>query len=126
MVRRLIIAGIIILAAILFYVPYCAQLKREFVLAQKEKGLVFVQVLPIQTNLGWGYEIHVDNRTYIKQPFIPAITGRRGFETRDQALLVGNKVVSNINTRMTPSVSVADLIALGIPIKPSDTIRLKR
>ena len=126
MIRRFIIAGIIILAGILFYVTYIAQLKREFFLAQKEKGFVFVQVLPIETSLGWGYEIHVDNRTYIKQPFIPAIKGRRGFDTKDQALLVGNKVVSNINTRMTPSISVADLIALGIPIKPSDTAILKK
>src|SRR5580704_1019877 len=126
MVRRLIIGTIILIAGLLFYVPYCAQLKREFVQTQKEKGLVFVQVLPIETSLGWGYEIHVDNRTYIKQPFIPAIKGRRGFDTKDQALLVGNKVVSNINTRMSPSISIADLLALGIPIKPSDTIIVKK
>jgi len=126
MVRRLLFPGIFLAGILVFYVLYCAQLKREFAISQKEKGLVFVRVIPIQTPLGWGYEIHVDDRTYIKQPFIPAITGRRGFETREQALLVGNKVVSNINTRMSPAVSISDLIELGIPIRPADTLINKR
>jgi Domain of unknown function (DUF4907) len=126
MYKRFIIPGVVIAIGVLFYISYCAQLKREFALSQKEKGFVFVKVLPVQTSLGWGYEIHVDNKTYIKQPFIPAISGRRGFDTKDQALLVGNKVVSNINTKMSPSISINDLIELGIPIKIADTLVIKR
>jgi hypothetical protein len=126
MFKRFIIPGFIIVLGIIFYIFYDAQIKREFVFSQKQKGLVFVKVVPFQTSFGWGYEIDVDKNVYIKQPFIPAIPGRRGFEKKEDALLVGNKVVSNINNQMSPAISIKDLEELGIELKPSDTAQVKK
>jgi uncharacterized protein DUF4907 len=126
MYKRFIIPAIIIALGVLFYVFYFAQLKKEFASAQKHKGFVFVKVVPFQSSFGWGYEIDVDEKVYIKQPFIPAISGRRGFEKKEDALLVGNKVVSNINNQMSPAISIKDLEELGIKLKPSDTAEAKK
>jgi hypothetical protein len=95
--RKFLIAIVVILAVGAFYSAYIVQQKREFILSQKSKGFVFVQVLPIQTSIGWGYEVQVDGKPFIRQEFVPAIFGRRGFDTKEQAITVGNKVVSNIN-----------------------------
>ena len=125
--RNLIITVIAVTLAILFYSTYYAQQKKEFALSQKEKGLVFVEVKPIQTSIGWGYDIMVDGKRYIHQDFIPGISGRRGFDSKEQAMLVGNKVVSKVTgSKMSPSINIEDLIELGIPLKASDTARLKK
>ncbi|MBS1918376.1 MAG: DUF4907 domain-containing protein [Bacteroidetes bacterium] len=123
--RKFLIAGVIVLVVIAFYAAYIGQQKREFALSQQAKGMVYVEVLPIQTALGWGYEIHVDGKSYIRQEFVPAVFGRRGFDTKEQAVAVGNKVVSNINSKSSPAISIKDLEELGIPIKASDTLQKK-
>lgn len=126
MYNRFFVPGFIITLGIIFYSIYLTQLKREFALSQKQKGFVFVKVQAFESSIGWGYEIDVDKRVYIKQAFIPAINGRRGFEKKEDALLVGNKVVSNINSKMSPEISIKDLEDLGIAIRPSDTAQVKK
>src|SRR5579871_193892 len=115
--KKFLVAGVIVLVVVAFYSAYISQQKREFALSQKANGMVYVEVLPIQTSLGWGYEIHVDGKSYIRQEFVPAIFGRRGFDTKEQAIAVGNKVVSNINSKSSPAISIKDLEELEIPIK---------
>ncbi len=112
---------------IIFYAFYFNQLKREFNLSQKQKGLIFIKVKPIQTNLGWGYEIEVDGKPFIHQEFIPSIFGRRGFATKEDAELVGNRAVAKItDSQMSPAISIKDLEELGIQLKPSDTLQIKK
>jgi len=123
--KKFLVAGVIVLVVVAFYSAYISQQKREFALSQKANGMVYVEVLPIQTSLGWGYEIHVDGKSYIRQEFVPAIFGRRGFDTKEQAIAVGNKVVSNINSKSSPAISIKDLEELEIPIKSSDTLQKK-
>jgi len=49
-----------------------------------------LQVKAFNTNnKGWGYDIFKDNKLYIHQEIIPAIEGRKGFASKDEAQRVG-------------------------------------
>jgi hypothetical protein len=75
---------------------------------------VYVEVKTVHTALGWGYDILTDGKVYIHQEFIPAIPGRFGFKTEEDALKVGRKVISKISQKELPSISISDLKELGI------------
>jgi hypothetical protein len=106
--NNLILAGILIILAILFYSVHISQLKQE-------QHLIFVQVKPFQTVSGWGYEISVNGKTYIRQSFIPAIEGEKSFKTKEDAISVGNKVVEKIKMgEQLPSVTISELKEMGI------------
>jgi hypothetical protein len=78
------------------------------------EGKVFLQAVPIQTKYGWGYDIMADDRKYIEQQFVPAVPGRQGFKSADDALLVGNLVVKKIISKQEPTISIRDLKDLGL------------
>jgi flagellar basal body-associated protein FliL len=101
-----IIAGIILLGAAA-YAIYFFEYK-------KKSDYVFVQVRATQNANGWGYEILTDGKVYIKQDFIPAIPGRRSFETKEQALAVGNKVLYKIEHKQMPVITPAELKEMNI------------
>jgi hypothetical protein len=75
---------------------------------------VFIQARPIQSSLGWGYEVVADGKTYIHQEFIPAIPGKHGFKTKEDALKVGQKVISKISANQVPTITVDELKGMGI------------
>lgn len=123
--RLFLLIGSLVLL-LLFYVVLVQQQKSEFIQKQEKEGYVFVQVLPIQSHLGWGYDIFLNRKKYIHQEFIPGIFGRRGFETKEEALRVGNRVVANATGKKgSPAISFADLRELGIPLTAADTTQPK-
>ena len=64
---------------------------------------------------GFGFEILRGTNPLIIQPHIPAIQGIKGFNTKDQASIIGNYMIYKINHGiMPPSISVQDLDSLGI------------
>jgi len=75
---------------------------------------VYVEVKSVQGPLGWGYNILTDGKIYIHQEFIPAVPGKQGFKTEEDALKVGRKVISKIGQKELPSITVADLKEMGI------------
>ena len=82
---------------------------------QHKTDLVFVEVRPISSSYGWGYEIIAGAKVYIHQEFIPAIPGKHGFKTSEDALRVGRKVVSKISAgQLPPTITVDELRELGI------------
>ena len=101
-----IIAGIILLGAAAYAIYFFQQKKRN--------DYVFVQVLAFQTAGGWGYEILTDGKIYIKQSVIPAIEGKHSFHTKEQAVMVGNKVVEKIEHKQVPVITVAELKEMKI------------
>ena len=101
-----IIVGVILLGAVA-YTIYFFEYK-------KKSNYVFVQVRAIQNTNGWGYEILTDGKVYIRQDFIPAIPGRRSFETKEQALAVGNKVLYKIEHQQMPVITPAELKEMNI------------
>jgi hypothetical protein len=116
--KRLIIAGALVALGAVFYVTYVGQLKRE-------RDYVYIQVEPIQTSLGWGYEIVADGKAYIHQEFIPGLKGRRGFDSKEDAIRVGNRVISKIKMKQVPpAINMEDLKELGI-LKAADTLQVQ-
>ena len=106
--------GLIVTLAILIVAALFIILRNH----DKNNDEVYVEVKTIHTELGWGYNILTDGKVYIHQEFIPAITGKYGFKTEEDALKVGRKVISKISQKELPSISVSDLKELGIVNDP--------
>jgi len=63
----------------------------------------------------WGYDIYVDSKLYVHQPHIPAVSGREGFITEEEAKKVGNFVVKKMKRNIVPpTVSVEELDSMKI------------
>lgn len=73
-----------------------------------------VALTAMQTSKGWGYEIFVDGKIFIKQPYIPVIAGEQGFKSKEQALAVGNIAVKKIVMGKTPVITKDELKSLQI------------
>ncbi|HTB25673.1 MAG TPA: DUF4907 domain-containing protein [Puia sp.] len=78
------------------------------------EGKVFLHAEAVQTVYGWGYNVLADKRIYIKQEFMPAVPGKQGFKSADDALLVGNLVIKKISNNLPPTITGGDLDSLGI------------
>jgi hypothetical protein len=106
--------GIILIVAIagVLYAGHYYRLKRA---EDFRNQYVLLDLKPIQTQYGWGYEITTNGKLYIHQEFIPAVSGKRGFASKEQALLVGNKVLSKIRLKENPpTLTVQELSDLGV------------
>ncbi len=79
-----------------------------------QEGKIFLHAEPVQTVYGWGYNVLADQRIYIKQEFIPGVSGKQGFKSADDAMLVGNLVIKKISSNQPPIVTARDLDSLGI------------
>ena len=107
-VFRFVIAGIILLGGIGYSIYFFGY--------KRKHDYVFVQVRANQLKSGWGYEILTDGKTFIKQNFIPAVQGRHSFQTKEQALLVGHKVVDKIEHKLSPTITIDELKEMNITI----------
>jgi len=106
--KKLILPGIIIVLGIFFYIAYYNQLKAE-------QKYVFIQVKAIETTTGWGYEISANGKPYIRQLIIPAVIGQKSFRTKQDALLVGNKVVEKLKMgEQLPTITLEELKQMGV------------
>lgn len=58
----------------------------------------------------WGYDIMMDGKLFIHQPFAPGIRGNRGFSTKEKAERAAKLVIEKINNGvMPPSLSVDEV-----------------
>jgi hypothetical protein len=73
-----------------------------------------LEVRPLEKPTGWGYDILVDNKIYIHQDCIPAIANQKTFVSRDEAMLVGNEVISKIQKGQRPAINAEDLKRLHV------------
>lgn len=106
--RKGLLYGLIVIAAgALFYTGYR-------IWSKWKKEHVMVELHPIQTPKGWGYDILADGRIFIHQPVIPAIPGDTGFRTKEDALAVGQKVYDRIMAGKMPMVTAKEVQAMGL------------
>jgi Domain of unknown function (DUF4907) len=105
--KGLLFGLILIVAGALIYIGY-----RERV--QWKKDHILVELKPIQTPKGWGYDILANGHVYIHQPMIPAIQGSFPFRTKEDALAVGQKVVDRIKEGKMPMVTAQEVVDLGV------------
>ncbi len=66
-------------------------------------------------NNSFGYEIIVNERTYIRQPSIPSLPGNMGFSNEENAQKVSDLVVQKIRRQeIPPKITIQDLKRLGV------------
>ena len=70
----------------------------------------------IQIEDGWGYEVLIDHKIYISQKCIPVIDGNQAFQTKNDALKVGELLVRKLKNKLTPTITREELINLKIKI----------
>ncbi len=104
----LTITALLICSAVIFFVRHRQALRQD------HQDKIFLSAVAFRTANGWGYNIMADNKIYIHQEFIPYLTGKQGFKSREDALLVGRKVVQKISTNQWPAITQKDLEELGI------------
>jgi hypothetical protein len=100
------IAALLVFSAVIFFNRH-----------KDHDGKVFIHAVPTQTAYGWGYDIMADEKVFIHQEYVPGITGKKGFKSADDALIVGNLVVKRISSNLMPMITRHDLDSLGLVIK---------
>jgi hypothetical protein len=81
---------------------------------KNHEGKIFLHAEPIQTVYGWGYNILADEKIFIKQEYMPGVSGKQGFKSAADALVVGNLVVKRISSNQMPMITRKDLDSLGL------------
>ncbi len=67
-----------------------------------------VKVIAVPSGKGWGYQVYVDDKLYIDQTNIPAVPGLQTFKSEEEALKIGNLVVSKMKDKKR-TVTIQDL-----------------
>jgi hypothetical protein len=95
------------------YKPDTTAAKNE---AAKQNEVSSVSVFPVDR--GFGYDILMNGKPYIHQPYIPAVQGNQVFATVEDAQKTGALVNYKINKKINPpSISVKELDSLKIKYK---------
>jgi hypothetical protein len=79
-----------------------------------KKDHVLLELRPIQTSKGWGYDILNDGKMFIHQDIIPAVPGGHGFRSKEDALAVGRVVYDRVRAGEMPMVTAAEIEKMGI------------
>ena len=97
------IAALLLCFAVIFFSKY-----------KERNQKVFIYAEPVQTVYGWGYNIIAADKVHIKQEYMPAVPGKRGFKTAADAMLVGNLVVQKITENKMPTITLHELDSMGL------------
>jgi hypothetical protein len=63
---------------------------------------------------GWGYQIYIQQKLYIDQPFIPAIPGKKPFPDRRSALRAAKTVKAKLLHGQRPELTIDDILKTGV------------
>lgn len=74
------------------------------------------RVKTYRLNNGWGYQVLVNDRVYIDQPFIPVLSGKKPFPNRRMARKAGTLVKQKLEHRQLPGLTREDLMRLGLDV----------
>ena len=86
-------------------------------------GIMYVYVHPVNRyrlevsrvgGSGYGYKIYERERLIIVQPFIPVVSGRRAFQSEQDARCIGNLVLERVKAGDEFTISKDDLDNLGV------------
>ncbi len=88
---------------------------------KKDHVLVEVRAFEVPPN-GWGYDILRDGRPFYHQNIIPGISGNRAFQSKEDALAVGNVIYRRIVAGQAPTITEKEMRDMHISIPP-DTSR---
>jgi hypothetical protein len=86
-----------------------------------KKDHIMVELRAIQTPLGWGYDILTNGHPYIHQNIIPDIRGQHGFQSKEEALAVGQKVYERLVANQIPVISIEEMRQLRVRLPEDST-----
>ena len=86
-----------------------------------KKDHVLVELRAIETPMGWGYDILTNGRPYIHQNVIPDIRGQHGFQSKEEALAVGQKVYERLVANQIPVISIEEMHQLHVHLPEDST-----
>ena len=103
------IHAFLFLATLCFFA--CKETTRANNNTAKKDDKLPLELLAVQTaGGGWGYEVYVDNKLYIKQDNIPAVQGFQRFKTKEDALKIGKLVIEKMKQgKKFPAVKIEEL-----------------
>lgn len=81
---------------------------------ENHAGQVYVELKPVQTDSGWGYEIYVNDTLYIKQKYIPTISGNHAFKSQEDATKAGKLVMTKLKHGKIPTLTQDELKEMNI------------
>jgi hypothetical protein len=61
---------------------------------------------------GWGYDITLQKKLFIHQPFMPVIKGQVAFTDRKSARKTADLVVKKLRNKVSPGISIDELKAI--------------
>ncbi|MBG9374857.1 DUF4907 domain-containing protein [Panacibacter sp. DH6] len=73
-----------------------------------------INAIAVPAKKGWGYEIYVDNKLFIKQDHIPAISGNHSFAGKADAIKTANMVIAKMKEGKKPVLTTDELTRAGI------------
>ena len=74
-----------------------------------------ITIKTFKTDNGWGYDIYLNDKKYIHQQNIPAISGDKGFSNKADAEKTAELVITKIKKNiMPPSVTPNELDSLRV------------
>jgi hypothetical protein len=76
-----------------------------------------LRVKAFNVHNGWGYDIYKDNKLIIHQDMIPEVDGHKTFASKDEAIRLGELVVSKIKQGKgggLPRVTIQEIDSLKI------------
>ncbi|MCD8183005.1 MAG: DUF4907 domain-containing protein [Bacteroides sp.] len=76
-----------------------------------------LQCEAIKVKEGYGYIVVHEEDTLIYQPFIPAVSGKIPFATKEDALKIGELVCRKLSEHQLPTVTQEELTSSGIRLK---------
>jgi hypothetical protein len=83
---------------------------------QQQDDKLPVDVIAVPVKNGWGYEIYVDNKLFIKQDYMPAVSGVHQFTKREDALTTAQLVLNKMKAGKKPFLTTDELKDAGINI----------
>lgn len=63
---------------------------------------------------GWSYQILIEDKVYIDQEYIPCISGRQRFQSKEDALKTGRLVLTKLRDGKMPTLTIQEIDSLGI------------
>jgi hypothetical protein len=75
-----------------------------------------IRLKTFRSESGWGYSVYTQKKVVIWQPYIPAVEGKKSFETKRDARRAGKITKGKLATGQDPSINVEELIKAGVRI----------
>lgn len=77
-------------------------------LLKKQDGPAYTSNV-FHTPTGWGYEILVNDRVFIRQESIPVLTGDSGFPLKTQAEATASLIINKMKRHQPPTVTTFEI-----------------